>query len=55
MVMHKVFRGFLLAELLQWIGPKNIAHQSVGRWFPESVDLKYVSSGRDLARKCIHS
>jgi len=29
--------GFLIAKVLQRIGPEEVAHGSIGRWFPEPI------------------
>lgn len=39
MVVSKEFLRFLLAKILYWIGPENVAHQTMGRRLPEPIDL----------------
>ena len=39
-VVHKEFRCLLLAELLQWVGPEDIAHEAMSRWLAESINLQ---------------
>jgi hypothetical protein len=29
----------LLTKLLEWIGPEDVAHEAVGRWLAETVNL----------------
>lgn len=44
MVMDKILLRLFTAEILQRIGPKDVAHQSVGWRFTESVDLRWPKS-----------
>lgn len=41
---HRVVReelvGLLVAKVLQRIGPEQVAHGPVGRWFPEAIQLR---------------
>lgn len=31
--------GFFLSKVFQWVGPEQVAHETVGWWFPESVQV----------------
>lgn len=45
MVMNETFIGFLRPEILQWVRPQQVAHQSMSRRFPEAVDLREQTRG----------
>jgi hypothetical protein len=38
-VVYKELGSLLLAKLFQWIGPKNVTHETMGRRFAETVNL----------------
>lgn len=42
-VVDEILGGLLLAELLEWVGPEDIAHESLSRWLAETVDLEFVN------------
>lgn len=39
MVVNEEFRCLFLTELLERIGPEDVAHQAMGWWFSEAVNL----------------
>ena len=43
-VVHEILGCLLLSKLLEWIGPEDVAHKSLGWWFAEAVDLGFVST-----------
>ena len=38
--MNEEIVGLLLTELLKWVGPENVAHEAVGGWLAETVNLQ---------------
>lgn len=40
MIMNKEIGSLFLSKLLERVGPKEIAHEAVGWWFPEAVNLR---------------
>ena len=42
-VVHEVLGCLLLAELFEWVGPEDVAHESLGWWLAETVDLEFVN------------
>jgi len=41
--MHKLFGTFFIAEILQGVRPKKVAHGTESRWFFETIKLKQRS------------
>lgn len=39
MVVQEVIVGLFLAEVLERVGPEDVAHEALGRRFPEAIDL----------------
>jgi hypothetical protein len=39
MIVNEVLVSLLLAKLLQRVGPENVTHKTMCRWFPETIDL----------------
>jgi len=46
--VSEMFCCLLATELLQWIGPQQIAHRTKRRWLLESVQL-YTESNQNVA------
>ena len=42
-VVDKVFGSLFLTEFFQWVGPEDVAHESLSWWLTETVDLGFVS------------
>ena len=43
-VVDKIIRRSLLPKLLQRVSPQYITHESMSRWFPETIDLRRKGS-----------
>lgn len=48
-IVHETLCRLFIAEILDWVGPKDIAHEARGRRFSEPVDLR----GRNASAFCL--
>ena len=37
--MYEEIVGLLLSELLEWVGPEDVAHEAMCGWLAETVNL----------------
>jgi hypothetical protein len=43
-IMHEKIVRLLLPELFERVGPQNVAHQTMGGWLAETVNLRIMSA-----------
>jgi hypothetical protein len=48
-VVNKEVVGFLLPKLFEWVGPEDIAHQSVCGWLTETINLDKLVKSKQLS------